>query len=170
MGKNLREFLFPRALDYSFSKVLDKTDPTYSQYYWDFYFYTWLTWKRAKNCKFLVIPFRNFVPLRFRKAGRVLCGGARETHWATCHNEVTPSKSKEFLKSPFFFTIQNKPTFRKWKKATPYCTKFSKISYFALSLKDTMSTALLVVCRRSASCCTFCGNSAVPYWGGLGEV
>ena len=25
----------------------------------------------------------------FRKAGRVWCGGAQETHWATCHNGVT---------------------------------------------------------------------------------
>ena len=31
------------------------------------------------------------------------CGGARETHWATCHDKVTPSKTKEFLKSPCFF-------------------------------------------------------------------
>ena len=26
----------------------------------------------------------------------------RETHLAICHNGVTPSKTKEFLKSPFF--------------------------------------------------------------------
>ena len=45
----------------------------------------------------------NNVPLKFRKAGRVWCGGARETHIATCHNGVTPSKSKEFLESPRFF-------------------------------------------------------------------
>ena len=43
------------------------------------------------------------VPLRFWKAGRVWGGGARETKWATCHNKVTPSKTKEFLKSPRFF-------------------------------------------------------------------
>ena len=42
------------------------------------------------------------VPLRFRKTGRVWCGGARETHWATCHKGVTPSKTKEFFKSPAF--------------------------------------------------------------------
>ena len=42
--------------------------------------------------------------LRFRKAGRVWCDGARETHWATCHNIVTPSKTKEFLQSPCFFS------------------------------------------------------------------
>ena len=43
-----------------------------------------------------------FLPLRFRKAGRVWCGGARETLWATCHNRVTPCKTKEFLKCPCF--------------------------------------------------------------------
>ena len=42
------------------------------------------------------------LPLRFRKARRVWCGGAREIHWATCHNRVTPSYTKEFLKSPRF--------------------------------------------------------------------
>ena len=47
--------------------------------------------------------FDNLVTLRFRKAGGVLCGGARETHWPTCHNKVTPSKPKEFLKYPRFF-------------------------------------------------------------------
>ena len=45
-------------------------------------------------------PFK--VPLRFRKAERVWCGGARGTHWATCHNRMTPSKTKEFLESPAF--------------------------------------------------------------------
>ena len=44
-----------------------------------------------------------FLPLRFGKAGRVRCGGAREPQWATCHNGVTPSKAKECLKSPCFF-------------------------------------------------------------------
>ena len=42
------------------------------------------------------------LPLRFRKAGRVWCGGAREPHWATCHNGVTPSKTKEVLKYSCF--------------------------------------------------------------------
>ena len=42
------------------------------------------------------------LPLRFRKAGRVWCGGAWETHWATYQNGVTPSKTKKFLKSPCF--------------------------------------------------------------------
>ena len=42
------------------------------------------------------------LPLRLRKVGRVCCGGARETHRATCHNEVTLSKTTEFLKFPRF--------------------------------------------------------------------
>ena len=37
------------------------------------------------------------LPLRFTKARRVMCGGARETHWATCQNGVTSSKTKGFL-------------------------------------------------------------------------
>ena len=37
------------------------------------------------------------------KGGEVWCDGVRETHWATCHNWVTPSKTKEFLKSSCFF-------------------------------------------------------------------
>ena len=43
------------------------------------------------------------VPLRFRKAGRLWRGGARETHLEKCHNGVTPCKTKEFLKSSRFF-------------------------------------------------------------------
>ena len=43
------------------------------------------------------------LPLRFRKAGRAWYGGARETHWATSHNRVTPSNTKEFSKSSRFF-------------------------------------------------------------------
>ena len=43
------------------------------------------------------------LPLRFWKTRKFWCGGARETHWATCHNRVTPSRSKEFLKCPCFF-------------------------------------------------------------------
>ena len=45
---------------------------------------------------------KKIVSVRFRKAGRVWCGDARETHWATCHNGVSPSKTKEFLESPCF--------------------------------------------------------------------
>ena len=41
------------------------------------------------------------LPLRFRKAGRAYCGGAQEIHCATCHNGVTPSKTKEILKLTF---------------------------------------------------------------------
>ena len=43
------------------------------------------------------------LPLRFRKAERVWCGGAPEPHWSTRYNGVTPRKTKEFLKSPCFF-------------------------------------------------------------------
>ena len=46
---------------------------------------------------------RQNIPLRFRKAGRVCCGGARETQWVKCHNGVTPTKTKEFLKYSSFF-------------------------------------------------------------------
>ena len=49
-----------------------------------------------------------FIPLRFRKAGRVLCGGARETHSATSHNIVTPRKTEEFLKSSCFFDLNGR--------------------------------------------------------------
>ena len=42
------------------------------------------------------------LPLWFRKAGRLWCGGARETHLAASHNSLTPSKTKKFLKSPCF--------------------------------------------------------------------
>ena len=38
-----------------------------------------------------------FVQSKFGKAGRVWCGGARETHWTTCHNGVTSIKRKETL-------------------------------------------------------------------------
>ena len=47
-------------------------------------------------------PFN--IPLRFRKAGRMWCGGARETHWATCHNKVTVTKTKQSLKAPAFLS------------------------------------------------------------------
>ena len=43
-----------------------------------------------------------YIPLRYRKAGKVWCGGARETHRATYYNLVTPSKTKEFIKSSCF--------------------------------------------------------------------
>ena len=53
---------------------------------------------------FMVISGKKVkLPSRFRKAGRVWCDGARETYWVTCRNGVTPCKTKEFLKSPWFF-------------------------------------------------------------------
>ena len=52
---------------------------------------------------YLIYKTQFLLPLRFRKTGRVLCGGAREIHWATCHNRLTLSKTEEFLKSPCFF-------------------------------------------------------------------
>ena len=57
---------------------------------------------RGLTSKSLNKYFRGYLPLRFKKTGRVWCCGARETCWATCYNEVTPSKTKEFLKSPCF--------------------------------------------------------------------
>ena len=48
------------------------------------------------------------LPMRFRKAGRMWCGGARETHWATYHKRVTPSKTKEFLKSSCFLDLNSR--------------------------------------------------------------
>ena len=50
------------------------------------------------------------LPFRLRKAGRMWCGGARGTHRATCHNEMTPRKSKEFLKSPCFSDLNGRKT------------------------------------------------------------
>ena len=54
---------------------------------------------------FLVISNNSFhnLPFRFRQAGRLRCGGARETHCATCHDGVASSKTKQFLKSSCFF-------------------------------------------------------------------
>ena len=51
---------------------------------------------------------QNQIPLRFRKSGRVWCGAARETHWATCSNGMTPRKTKEFHNPPVFLDL--KPT------------------------------------------------------------
>ena len=69
---------------------------------------------------FMVISGKTVkLPWRFRKAGRVWCGGARETHWATCYNEVTPSKTKEFLNSPFFkiLMVYDMQGLKKYKNA-----------------------------------------------------
>ena len=49
------------------------------------------------------IQNQNLVSLRFRKAGRVWCGGAQEANRTTWHNRVTPIKTEEFLNSPRFF-------------------------------------------------------------------
>ena len=45
-----------------------------------------------------------FIPLWFRKAGRVWSGGAREAHWAKCHNRVL-AKPRSFQVSPLFFIL-----------------------------------------------------------------
>ena len=50
-------------------------------------YHTVLSWGPLQNgCQEEVLSWR------FRKAGRVWCGGARETHWATWHNGVTVRK------------------------------------------------------------------------------
>ena len=51
------------------------------------------------------------IPFRLRKAGRVWCGGARETHWLTCHKGVTPSKTKEFSNLPAFLDRNGSKTY-----------------------------------------------------------
>ena len=48
------------------------------------------------------ISFIFFISLRFWKAGRGWCGGARETHWGTYHNRVTVSRAKQSLRSSCF--------------------------------------------------------------------
>ena len=68
----------------------------------------WRLYSIFKVLKFAPLSKRhhdNIIPLRLRKAGRVCCCGAQETHWL-CHNEVTPSKTKDFLRSPCFFRSQ----------------------------------------------------------------
>ena len=52
---------------------------------------------------------KHTIPLRFRKAGRVWCGGARKTHRATCHDGVTPCKTKDFLNYPCFLDLNGSP-------------------------------------------------------------
>ena len=59
---------------------------------------------------------RVFLPLRFRKAGTVWCGGAGETHWPTCYNLVTPCKPMEFLKSPCFRMVNVRKKARRARK------------------------------------------------------
>ena len=65
---------------------------------------------------------QNWLPLRFKKAERVWCGGAPSTHWATCNNGVTPSKSKEFLESPCFFRSE-------WYMI---CTRYTELMIFVI--------------------------------------
>ena len=78
-----------------------------------FYDQNILTLVHSKCCRnvwkskwfFSLGPSQILVPLRLRKAGMVWCGGTWETHLATCHHWVTPSKTKEFLKSPRFLDL-----------------------------------------------------------------
>ena len=59
---------------------------------------------KKKFIKYKILSYLKFLLyLRFRKAGKLRCGSAREPHWAICHNRMTPRKTKEFLKSPCFF-------------------------------------------------------------------
>ena len=51
---------------------------------------------------------RRICTVRFRKVGRMWCGGARRTYWATRHNGVTLIKTKEFLKSPCFLDLNGR--------------------------------------------------------------
>ena len=46
-----------------------------------------------------------FLSSRLRKAGRLVCGGARKTHWATCHNEELLVKLRSFLNLPAFLDL-----------------------------------------------------------------
>ena len=45
------------------------------------------------------------------KISQVIRGGARETHWVTCHNGLNPKKIKEFLKSPLRFLDLNQSSY-----------------------------------------------------------
>ena len=54
---------------------------------------------------FILKTFYELLPLRFKKAGRLWCGGVQGTQGATCHNRVTPSETKEFFKSPCFLDL-----------------------------------------------------------------
>ena len=50
----------------------------------------------------IVVPQCINLPLRLRKAGRLWCGGARESDSVTCHNGASVSKTKQSLRSPCF--------------------------------------------------------------------
>ena len=61
------------------------------------------------------------IQLRSKKARSVWCGGERETHWATCHNEVTPSKTKEIVKCPCFFRSEWYIFWNRWRSSRICC-------------------------------------------------
>ena len=77
----------------------------------------------------------NQLPLRFTKAVRFWCGGAQETHWATCHNGVTHSKTKEFLKSPRFFKSLWYIIFKKIRISSLVAILCSLIDNWALKIE-----------------------------------
>ena len=54
-----------------------------------------------------LLYYPNRIPLWFRKAERVWCGGARETHWATRHNWVTLAKPRSSSNVPAFVDRNN---------------------------------------------------------------
>ena len=58
-------------------------------------------WKKIKNI-LMGSTFSERLPSRFMKAGKVWCGGALETHWATCQYGVIVSKTKQSFKSSCF--------------------------------------------------------------------
>ena len=66
-----------------------------------------LTWEETSDWAFERY-YTVLIPLRFRKVGRVWCDGAREAHWATYDNWMTPSKTEEVLKSPAFINLNDR--------------------------------------------------------------
>ena len=51
------------------------------------------------------LKIRKYLSLRFRKAGRVWCGGARETHWATGDSYQNQGVSQI---TPFFLDLNGR--------------------------------------------------------------
>ena len=84
-----------------------------------------IIWRLTKSYTIFYV-----IPLRFRKAGRVWCGGTRETHWATCHNEVTPRKTKEYLKSNRFLDL-NRTYLEKSGTVSPLISCVFGFAYWA---------------------------------------
>ena len=82
----------PKPKTYFGSPKCHKNAQILTQYFYEF------TSDQSTSTQNIII-----LPLRFGNAGRVWFCGARETHSTTCHNEVTPRKTREFLKSPCFF-------------------------------------------------------------------